>query len=93
MADPYYRIPNDQLRALVVEGVEAGRFTWKDLGRTVFGERQGWQAVRLRRALGVNATTYTKNGRRYEGHRQRHTEAVAYRIMCAIGADPFEVGL
>lgn len=84
-------VENTALREAVLAKVERGWVTWSEIAREC-----GWQrrsgTTKVRRMLGVAPTTDTR-GERGPYFAKRLKEEDALKMMRAIGADPFEVGL
>lgn len=86
-------VENRQLREAAEQAVQRG-MSWTEIARRADiwwnGQPDG---ARLKRALGIVTWRKVKGDRVFLGRQARVNHALAVRIMVAIDADPFEVGL
>lgn len=87
-------IDNAMLREAVLGAVAKG-MTWGEIARRagIIAARGKADTTRLQRIIGHREYVANKKGKRYVGVQVRCLYDTAVRIMRAIGADPFEVGL
>ena len=77
------RVPNVELRAYYIKGIEQERFILQDVA-----ERAQMDPKRVKRVLGLEPDLAVRNGVRYEYQLEDMFVGTAVRLVHAMGADP-----